>query len=56
MNEARDLGHLSENIDETSVAEFIINSWEGAILRSRVTRDGRHLRLFEQQVFDMLVR
>jgi TetR/AcrR family transcriptional repressor of nem operon len=56
LNEARAAGQITDDIDTVQTADFIINSWEGAILRAKVSRESKHLRLFEQKVFGMLLK
>ena len=37
------------------LADFILNSWEGALLRMRADRSGAPLETFKQMVFDVLL-
>jgi len=44
----------SLNIRET--ADFIVNSWEGAIVRMKVQKNTEALRLFDRMIFDGILR
>ncbi|MBN2411149.1 TetR family transcriptional regulator C-terminal domain-containing protein [candidate division KSB1 bacterium] len=49
---ARDENEISEEIDIKKVSDFIINSWEGALLRTKVTKSSEPLRIFEKFIFE----
>ena len=51
LEEARDRGDLPSNTDCEALAAFIWNSWEGALLRMKVTKSDRPLCLFVDYVF-----
>ena len=46
LEEARAAGDLSERACSAELAEFVLNSWQGAILRAKTTRSVAPLRLF----------
>jgi len=52
---ARDLGEIpaATRIDET--ADFIVNSWQGAILRMKVSKSAEPIRLFDRVIFEDLL-
>lgn len=52
LNEARKRKELSRKVDTGEMADFIINSWEGAILRMKVQKNPDALRLFDKMIFD----
>ena len=56
LTEARRTGELPSGMDPQETAEFILNSWEGALIRMKVQRDDKPLRAFERMVFDRLLR
>ncbi len=43
LEEARGLGDLPSHIDATAMAELLVNAWEGAALRSRLTKSPQPL-------------
>jgi TetR/AcrR family transcriptional repressor of nem operon len=49
---AQQRGELSQNVDTRETADFIINSWEGAILRMKVQKKSDALHLFDRMIFD----
>jgi TetR/AcrR family transcriptional regulator, transcriptional repressor for nem operon len=52
LNEAQERDELSKSADTRELADFIINSWEGAILRMKVQKNPDALRLFDKMIFD----
>lgn len=53
---ARDSGELSQTLDIDGLADFILNSWEGALMRLKVTRSSDQMHLFYKIVFDNLLK
>lgn len=55
LRKARDLGEIpaAAPIDET--ADFIVNCWQGAVLRMKVTKSAEPIRLFDRMIFDGLL-
>ncbi|HPI92817.1 MAG TPA: TetR family transcriptional regulator C-terminal domain-containing protein [Deltaproteobacteria bacterium] len=53
--EAYDRGDLSKAIDPDQTAQFILNSWEGAIMHMKLTKSNEPLRLFKQMVFERIL-
>lgn len=41
LEEARTTGDVAQSTDAAGMADLIVNAWEGAALRSRLTRDPR---------------
>jgi TetR/AcrR family transcriptional regulator, transcriptional repressor for nem operon len=56
LSEARDRGDLSPGIDPERVAEFILNSWEGAIMHMKLSKSSEPLSVFKQMVFDRILK
>jgi TetR/AcrR family transcriptional repressor of nem operon len=56
LYEARDNGELHNDLPVPEVAGYIINSWEGALLRMKVSRDIGPLLVFERVLFDTILR
>jgi TetR/AcrR family transcriptional repressor of nem operon len=50
-------GSMRQDIDAEVIAAFLVNSWEGAMLRAKVDRTGAAIQAFEEIVFNgLLVR
>ena len=56
LAQAREAGEVSEGLDPDETAAFILNSWEGAILRMKTQGGEGPLRNFEQMVFGTILR
>jgi TetR/AcrR family transcriptional regulator, transcriptional repressor for nem operon len=56
LQAALDNGELKPGLDLDEAADFILNSWEGALLRLKVTRTRTQMVLFYKVVFDCLLR
>ena len=55
LDRAVELGDLDPSIDTAGMAEFIINSWQGALIYLKVSDCERPLVLFEKYVFEKLL-
>jgi TetR/AcrR family transcriptional regulator, transcriptional repressor for nem operon len=51
LNEARDKREIPAGIDPEETADFIINSWEGTLVRMKVTRDTTPWQMFDRIIF-----
>jgi TetR/AcrR family transcriptional repressor of nem operon len=49
-------GELSENLDTGVLSNFILNSWEGALLRIKVTKNLNPMDIFYNYVFQELLK
>jgi len=56
VKEAQLDGALRRDMDPKTVAAFLLNSWEGALLRSKVDRDSSAFDAFQRIVFTSLVK
>jgi TetR/AcrR family transcriptional repressor of nem operon len=56
IREAQAAGEVSKDADPDLVATFILNAWEGAILRARIEKGDRPLRHFNETLFSQLLR
>lgn len=56
LKEAQQRKELSKKVDTREMADFIINSWEGAILRMKVQKNPDALRLFDKMLFDGILK
>jgi TetR/AcrR family transcriptional repressor of nem operon len=54
VREAQTNGSMRRDLDARTVAAFLLNSFEGAILRSKVDRDAASFAVFEEVVFTAL--
>jgi len=54
--EAQGTGDLAKALDPAETAEFVLNAWQGALLRMKVAGDDGPLRGFEKMIFDALLR
>src|SRR5467141_715449 len=53
---AQAVGELRADLDPQQVAEFYLNSFEGAVLRAKVSKSPAPLRLFMTLMFDSVLR
>jgi len=56
LQAAKDAGELDPDVDPAELAELIWSSWEGAVLRSKLSRTGHSLRSWETRVLGSLLR
>jgi TetR/AcrR family transcriptional repressor of nem operon len=55
LEKAKKNGELSTNIDIDRASNFILNSWEGALLRIKASKNSTPMRLFNDYVFQKLL-
>jgi TetR/AcrR family transcriptional repressor of nem operon len=55
LYEAREKGDFQNDIPVPEIASYIINSWEGALLRMKVSKDITPLLVFERILFDTIL-
>jgi TetR/AcrR family transcriptional repressor of nem operon len=55
IREAQAAGELRASLDAATIAAFLIDAFEGAVLRTKVDRDGTALRRFEAVVFSTIL-
>jgi len=56
LNDAVRGGAVPCSLNARETADFIINSWEGAIMRMKVQKNTEALRLFDRMIFDGILR
>jgi len=56
LEEARDRGDLSSEVDPARTAQFIMNSWEGAIMHMKLVKSSEPLKVFKQMVFERILK
>ena len=54
--EAKAMNELDSELDADETAAFLLDSWEGAILRMKAEGNSQSLILFEKMVFDKVLR
>jgi TetR/AcrR family transcriptional regulator, transcriptional repressor for nem operon len=55
LREAQESGDLPPEVDLDSLGQFLMNAWEGAILRTKVTKTGGPLKNFIAVYFDRVL-
>ena len=56
LGPAQQEGELPVNVDIDEMADFIVNSWEGALMRIKVVRTPAQMELFYKIVFEVLLK
>ena len=56
LAEAKDKGDIPDNLDPAQTAQFILNSWEGAIMHMKLVKDNAPLMLCKRMVFDHILK
>jgi len=56
LAEAKDKGDVPEDLDAGQTAQFILNSWEGAIMHMKLVKDNAPLALCKRMVFDHILK
>jgi len=54
--EAQRAGEIGAGLDPAAVGRFIVNAWEGALMRSRVVRNGQPIDDFFAMIFGSFLR
>jgi TetR/AcrR family transcriptional repressor of nem operon len=55
VREAQIAGEIRADLDASILAAFLVNAWEGAVLRSKIDRDEKSLEQFNVVVFSTLL-
>jgi len=55
LQEAQEMGQLSESLDSAKFARFCLDSWEGAVLRAKLSKSAAPLEDFVSIVFEVLL-
>lgn len=56
LKEAQDKGELDQSQDPELLAEFLVNSWQGVMLRAKTAKSDEALKSFKEQIFNRLLR
>ena len=55
LEEAQRRGEVDRKLDPQKTADFILNSWEGALVRMKAEKSAEPLKLFSRFVFDRVL-
>jgi TetR/AcrR family transcriptional regulator, transcriptional repressor for nem operon len=53
---AREQGEIPESVDVEESADFILSSWEGALMQMKVSKSTEPHRLFDRMIFERLLQ
>jgi TetR/AcrR family transcriptional repressor of nem operon len=56
LKEAKEQGDLPADINPDLIAQFILNSWEGAIMHMKLIKSSEPLKVFRQMVFERILK
>ena len=56
LEEALQLGEVPADLDVQEVSDFILNSFQGTLLRMKVSKTTSHQRVFDQILFEKLLK
>ncbi len=56
LDEARAAGEIAEHLDTRELAEFMISSWHGALIRMKVEKSSRPLETVQRLIFDVVLK
>ncbi|MHB9095320.1 MAG: TetR family transcriptional regulator C-terminal domain-containing protein, partial [Eubacteriales bacterium] len=55
LEKAKENNEISDELDVDEFADFIFNSWEGSLLRMKVTKSMIPMELFEKMIFETVL-
>lgn len=56
LQEAKEKGEIPADLDPAQAAQFILNSWEGAIMHMKLTKSKEPLKVFKRLVFERILK
>jgi TetR/AcrR family transcriptional repressor of nem operon len=56
LKEAQQQSDLSPSLDVLNLSDFIVSSWQGALLQMKVGKNTASVRNFERIIFDSLLK
>ncbi len=56
LSQAREQGDIAADLDPGQAAQFILNSWEGAIMHMKLAKDKEPLMVFKKMVFERILK
>jgi TetR/AcrR family transcriptional repressor of nem operon len=55
LKNAQSTQEISQSIDIKTSAAFILNSWEGAIVRAKAEKSNRPIEMLEEMIFEKIL-
>jgi TetR/AcrR family transcriptional repressor of nem operon len=55
IDEAQIAGEINSNLDSSVLASFVVNAWEGSVLRAKIDRHESSFAQFNAAIFSMLL-
>jgi TetR/AcrR family transcriptional regulator, transcriptional repressor for nem operon len=55
IGEAQIAGEISSNLNPSELAAFVVNAWEGSVLRAKIDRNGSSFERFYAVIFSLLL-
>lgn len=55
IRDAQSAGEIRVDLDAAILAAFLVNAWEGTVLRTKVDRDGQAISQFNTAIFSLLL-
>jgi TetR/AcrR family transcriptional repressor of nem operon len=55
LEQGQSRGHTDPHLDPNDLAEFILDSWKGALLRMKVEQSTQPLLIFEEMIFSHIL-
>jgi TetR/AcrR family transcriptional regulator, transcriptional repressor for nem operon len=55
LREAREQGDIAADLDPGQTAQFILDSWEGAIMHMKLAKDKEPLMVFKKMIFERIL-
>lgn len=56
LQESKEIGEIPADLDPAQAAQFILNSWEGAIMHMKLTKNKEPLKVFKRVVFERILK
>lgn len=56
LKKAKEVGDIPKAVVVDEMADFMINSWEGAVTRTKILRNDSAMLLFDKMIFDILLK
>ena len=56
LEKAQKQGEISESIDIHDTADFVVSSWEGVLMKMKVSKSTYHHEVFDRMIFERLLK
>ena len=56
LREAQEVGQIAASLDPVALGQFCLNNWQGAILQMKITKNSQPLHLFNQMLFEVVLK